>query len=110
MKQRVSRNLKARSVMTEKTKIYIERLSMMYEYFESHAKRNPLYLPEFKAAALIYAIINKKEDYLKEDFDEIRKILSDVDLTEHKNDSHWVDYKIHLNYVLHQFGLKENIY
>jgi hypothetical protein len=102
--------LKAHSTMTEETRTCIERLQMMYSYFKSNAEKDSLYLPEFNAATLISDIMNLKESYSKDDFNNIRKILSDVDLTEHKNDSHWYDYKIHLNYILRQHGLNENIY
>lgn len=90
--------------MTEEMRTYSARLQMMYNYFKLHAAKDPLSIPEFNAAAQISKLIYLKDNYSNDEILEIRAILEEVDSTKHKNDSHWYDYKLHINYYLGLFG------
>lgn len=85
---------------------YFERMQMMCRYFESQSKENVLCVPEFIASSLINDIIQNEEDNMIA-FKKIKEILAEMEETEHKNDVHWYDYKIHLMSVLRNNKIEE---
>jgi len=71
---------------------HFERMKMMCKYFEDHSNTNHLYIPEYTAAIKINNLIETGDNQKSE----IEKILKEIENIEHKNDSHWLDYKMHV--------------
>ncbi|MFD1602246.1 hypothetical protein ACFSJW_18405 [Flavobacterium artemisiae] len=85
---------------------YFERMQMMCRYFESQSKKNILHVPEFIASSLINDIIQKEEENLIAS-KKIEEILAEMKVTEHQNNVHWYDYKIHVMNVLKENKIEE---
>ncbi|WP_269236594.1 hypothetical protein [Flavobacterium flavigenum] len=83
-----------------------ENMKMMSRYFESNSKVDELYLLEFRTSNLINNIIENEDDNEK-GIQETFKLLAEIESLEHKNDSHWLDYKIHVMCVLRENGFNE---
>jgi len=94
----------------EQQKEHFERMQMMCRTFQSAAEKYADFQPEFIASKSINDILQKSNTLTNEGFIEILKILTDIDLTKHKDGSQWYDYKIHLNALLGQKGYDSNIF
>jgi len=91
--------------MTEgQLKLQIERMEMMCKTFQSNSEKYPEFLPEFEASQSINNILQQSINLTTENYNDILKILKNIDLLKHYDGSGWYDYKLHLNSVLRNKG------
>lgn len=88
----------------EELKLQLERMQMMCRTFQSSSEKYPDFIPEFEASKSINDILLQSGILTTEDYDEILKIITNIDLTKHYDGSQWLDYKLHLNSVLRHNG------
>ncbi|MCD0455109.1 hypothetical protein LPB85_06560 [Chryseobacterium sp. LC2016-27] len=84
----------------EQLKLQIEKMEMMCRSFQSNSERDPEFLPEFETAKSINQILQRSSNLTVDNYNDILKILKDIDLLKHYDGSGWYDYKLHLNSVL----------
>lgn len=89
------------------SKEHFDNMQMMCRYFESKSKDNDLYLPEFTASKSINNVIQYEENSV-EGIQKILKTLAEIENSQHYNDAHWLDYKMHVMAVLRENGYTEN--
>ncbi len=77
---------------------------MMQNYFEEKSESEELYKPEFIATKEINSII-ANENKSQIGIDKIEKILKEIDIVKHINGVQWFDYKIHLNFYIHNYWM-----
>ncbi|MBW3524825.1 hypothetical protein [Chryseobacterium sp. NKUCC03_KSP] len=88
----------------EQLKLQIERMEMMCKTFQSNSEKYPEFLPEFEASQSINNILQQSINLTTENYNDILKILKNIDLLKHYDGSGWYDYKLHLNSVLRNKG------
>ena len=88
----------------EQVKLQIERMEMMSKSFPANSEKYPEFLPEFEAAQSINHILQQSTILTTDNYNEILKILNNIDLLKHYDGSGWYDYKLHLNSVLKHKG------
>lgn len=92
------------SMTEEQLKLQIERMEMMCKTFQSNSEKYPEFLPEFEASQSINNILQQSINLTTENYNDILKILKNIDLLKHYDGSGWYDYKLHLNSVLRNKG------
>ncbi|MEG1592099.1 hypothetical protein [Chryseobacterium sp.] len=88
----------------EQLELQIERMEMMCKTFQSNSEKYPEFLPEFEASQSINNILQQSINLTTENYNDILKILKNIDLLKHYDGSGWYDYKLHLNSVLRNKG------
>ena len=91
------------SMTEEQVKLQIERMEMMCKSFQTNSEKYPEFLPEF-ASQSINHILQQSINLTAENYNDILKILNNIDLIKHYEGSGWYDYKLHLNSVLKHKG------
>lgn len=92
------------SMTEEQVKLQIERMEMMCKSFQTNSEKYPEFLPEFEASQSINHILQQSINLTAENYNDILKILNNIDLIKHYEGSGWYDYKLHLNSVLKHKG------
>jgi hypothetical protein len=91
-------------MMEEQLILQLERMKMMCKSFQSSSEKYPDFIPEFEASKSINDILQQSISLTTENYNDILKILKNIDLTKHYDGSGWYDYKLHLNSVLRHKG------
>jgi ABC-type polysaccharide transport system permease subunit len=92
------------SMTEELLKLQIERMEMMCKSFQANSEKYPEFLPEFEASQSINDILQQSVNLTVGNYNDILKILKNIDLIKHYDGSGWYDYKLHLNSVLRHKG------
>lgn len=92
------------SMTEEQLKLQIKRMEMMCKSFQSNSEKYPEFLPEFEASKSINNILKQSINLTGENYNDILKILKNLDLIKHYEGSGWYDYKLHLNSLLKHKG------
>lgn len=88
---------------------HFKRMEMMCKTFHSKSKNDDLFKTEYVVSKQINHLIKTISRPNKSDFENIVKLIKDVEKTEHYDGSQWFDYKIHLNAILKENGYEFNI-
>lgn len=88
----------------EQLELQIERMEMMCKSFQLNSEKYPEFLPEFEASQSINNILKQSINLTAENYNDILRILKNIDLLKHYDGSGWYDYKLHLNSVLRNKG------
>lgn len=71
----------------------------MCAYFKEHIAVSDLYIPEYNASRAINELIETESDrHIRAR--KIEAVLYEIEQSDHNNDVHWYDYRLHVNSYL----------
>lgn len=73
-------------------------------YFEEHAKKNPLFIPELNVSHWIITKIKATDRLLVSDIEDMITRINSIKKEDHFNGTGWVDFNLHFIALMKQNG------